>query len=85
MALTKPLPQEAAPANAWRMQLTNGASCNIATGTAIPGYPYYCSGGLVCSAPPPGQPQHAVFVKCAQAPGGKPQTPGSYLVTTLYE
>ncbi len=87
ISLTKPLPQSNRIANAWQMQLVSGAMCNMGTGTTIPGYPFYCSGeeGLVCSAPPPGQPQSPVFVRCASAKNGKVGAPGTYLVTTLYE
>jgi hypothetical protein len=69
----------------WRMQLTNGAQCNIGTGTRNPDYPFYCTGGLVCSAPPAGEQQRAVFVKCVTQSKGKPGAPGTYLATTLYE
>jgi hypothetical protein len=87
ISLTKPLPAQHIAANAWQMQLSSGAMCNIGTGTTIPGYPFYCSGGndLVCSAPPPGKRSGPVFVRCASAKNGKVGTPGSYLVTTVYE
>jgi hypothetical protein len=69
------------------MQLSSGAMCNLGTGTTVPGYPFYCSGGndLVCSAPPPGQTSGPVFVRCASVKNGKTGAPGTYLVTTLYE
>jgi hypothetical protein len=85
ISLTKPLPRSNIIANAWMMQLISGVTCNIGTGTTVAGYPFYCSGNLVCSAPPPGKPQSAVFVRCARVSNGEPGTPGSYLVTTLYE
>ena len=85
LSLTKPLPESNVTANAWMMQLTSGATCNIGTGTTMPGYPFYCSGNLVCSAPPPGKPRAAVFVRCAPVANGKTGKSGSYLVTTLYE
>lgn len=85
ISLTKPLPQDTMRYTVWRMQLTNGAQCNIATGTRDPDYPFYCSGGLSCSAPPAGQQHGAVFVKCVTFSNGKPGAPGSYLATTLYE
>ena len=85
IALTQPLPQPNQTSNVWQMQLVSGVQCNIATGTRIPGYPFYCAGGLVCSAPPAGQPQTAVFVRCATPANGKVGTAGSYLVRVLYE
>lgn len=87
ISLTKVLPARPAIANAWQMQLASGAMCSMGTGTIIPGYPFYCSGSadLVCSAPPPGEPHGAVFVRCANVRSGKVGTPGTYLVTTLYE
>jgi len=85
VSLTKPLPESTIAANAWMMKLTSGAMCNIGTGTTIEGYPFYCSGNLVCSAPPPGKPQGAVFVRCAPVKNGKTGKPGKYLVSTLYE
>jgi hypothetical protein len=83
--LSKPLPKSTRPSNAWQMQLTSGERCNIGTGTTLPGFPYYCSGNLVCSAPPPGQPGGPVFVRCAGVANGKTGKPGTYLVTVLYE
>lgn len=85
ISLTKPLPQPNAVASVWMMKLTSGATCNIGTGTTLPGYTFYCSGSLVCSAPPPGKPKSAVFVRCAPVRNGKTATPGTYLVSTLYE
>jgi hypothetical protein len=85
ISLTKPLPEPNTAANVWMMELTSGATCNIGTGTTVPGYPFYCSGSLVCSAPPPGKPQRAVFVRCAPVTNGKTGKPGTYLVSTLYE
>jgi hypothetical protein len=87
ISLTKPLPAQHSVANAWQMQLSSGAMCNMGTGTIVPGYPFYCSGGngLVCSGPPVGQPDGPVFVRCASAKNGKIGAPGTYLVTTLYE
>jgi hypothetical protein len=85
ITLTKPLPAPNQSSSVWRMQLESGTQCNVGTGTTVPGYPFYCTGNLVCSAPPPGKPQSAVFVRCATIAGGKPSTPGSFLVRTLYE
>jgi hypothetical protein len=84
IALTKPLPPPNQSKSVWRMQLQSGAECNVATGTRVPEYPFFCTGGLVCSAPP-SEPQGAVFVRCATMAGGKPATPGSFLVRTLFE
>lgn len=83
--LTKPLPREAGVSNAWQMRLTSGALCNVGTGTTVPGYPFYCTGNVVCAAPPEGEPHGAVFVHCATLSNGKPQPTGTTLVTTLYE
>lgn len=85
VALNKPLPPAPSNANAWQMQLASGATCGIGTGTTIPGYPFYCTQNLVCSAPPPGPPPSAVFVHCATVTNGKTGKAGSYLVTTLYQ
>lgn len=88
VTLTKPLPPpHGSPIdNAWQMRLASGALCNAGTGTTLPGYPFYCTGSLVCSAPPAGSQQRdAVFVRCAHASDGKTGVPGSYLATTLYE
>lgn len=84
IALTQPLPQSAQTRNAWQMQLVSGAQCNRGTGTIIPGFPFYCAGGLVCSAPPQA-PQSAVFVRCGTPSDGKVPAAGSYLVRVLYE
>lgn len=85
IALTKPLPAPVTEQpNAWQMQLVSGALCNIATGTQVPGYSFYCTGKLVCSAPPPGEPRGAVFVRCATAENGKIGAASSFLVRTLY-
>lgn len=88
VALTKPLPQAGAQntPNAWMMQLAGGMTCSIGTGTIAPGYPFYCSGNLVCAAPPSGTTPAAVFVKCGrQNSAASVGDISSYLVTTMYE
>lgn len=85
ISLSGPLPEPNAARSVFQMQLQSGAQCNRGTGTVIPGYEFYCSGGLVCSSPPPGTPAGAVFVHCGTAANGKVGTPGSYLVRVLYE
>lgn len=86
LELTRPLPPPTSTRNVWQMLLSSGARCNIGTGTTIPGYPFYCSGGLVCSAPPPGDSRTPVFVRCAMpSSNGKMGQAGSYLVRVLYE
>lgn len=85
ITLTKPLPESNQARSVFQMQLESGAQCNMGTGTVIPGYPFYCSGGLVCSAPPAGEPKGAVFVHCGTPAQGKVATAGSYLVRVLYE
>jgi len=68
LSLTKPLPPSGSGTrNVWKMQLASGATCNVGTGTITPGYPFYCSGNLVCSSPRAGAP--AVFVRCAAMNG----------------
>ena len=88
IALTKPLPQ-ANPGNArnaWMMELAGQVKCNIGTGTVTPGYPFYCSGGLVCAAPPANTEQPAVFVACGRPKNATSVTSaGRYLVTAMYE
>jgi hypothetical protein len=85
IALTQPLPASSPAASVWQMQLVSGAQCNRGTGTVIPGFPFYCAGGLVCSAPPAGKPDGAVFVHCGTPQNGAVPTIGSYLVRILYE
>jgi hypothetical protein len=88
ISLNKPLPRanpNATP-NAWMMTLAGGAKCNVGTGTIIPGYPFYCTGGLVCAAPMTKRmPVAAVFVQCGRPQGGKAVAgAGRYLVTMMY-
>lgn len=86
LELTQPLAPPTGARNAWQMQLASGARCNIGTGTTIPGFPFYCSGGLVCSSPPQGESRTAIFVRCATpSSNGKTGQAGSYLVRVLYE
>lgn len=54
MHLTAPLPAssgQAAADDAWAFELESGGLCQIGTGTIIPGYPFYCTGPPVCTAP----------------------------------
>lgn len=85
ISLAQPLPEPNPAHSVWGMQLQSGAQCNRGTGTILPGYEFYCAGGLICSAPPPGTPQGAVFVHCGTPENGKVGTTGSYLVRVLYE
>jgi hypothetical protein len=39
------------PASAWAMELQNHAACDVITGAGIAGYPFGCSGTLMCSSP----------------------------------
>jgi hypothetical protein len=89
ISLRKPLPRAnpSAPPNAFMMALAGGGRCNVGTGTVMPGYPFYCSGGLVCAAPHASSKNaSAIFVQC-----GKPRTgtsvtaAGRYLVTMMYQ
>jgi hypothetical protein len=89
IALNKPLPRtnpKSTP-NAWMITLAGGARCNMGTGTIIPGYPFYCTGGMVCAAPlSAGAKPLAVFVTCGRPQGGKSVAgTGRYLVTMMYE
>jgi hypothetical protein len=85
ISLTKPLPKNAGTANPWRMVLVSGTVCGIGTGTILPGYPFYCTGGLVCSVPSAIAPGRPVFVRCAAVQNGKLASAGTYLVRTLFE
>jgi hypothetical protein len=51
--LTRRLPKRVAQAmtNTWAMRLRSGAFCSMGTGTVMPGFPFYCSDGGVCSTP----------------------------------
>jgi hypothetical protein len=40
-----------APASAWALELQNHAVCGAITGAGLAGYPFGCSGPLMCSAP----------------------------------
>lgn len=88
IVVTKPLPQANAGGtrNVWMMELAGSVQCNAGTGTVMPGYPFYCSGGLVCAAPPANVEQPAIFVSCGRPKGATTVTSASrYLVTTMYE
>jgi hypothetical protein len=87
ITLTKPLPPSNAENvhNAWTMQLAGGALCTIGTGTVIPDYPFYCTGKMVCAAPPATN-RDAVFVSCGKPKSALKVKPGGhYLVTVMYE
>jgi hypothetical protein len=66
IALTKqlPPPQRGGARNVWMMQLANGVTCNIGTGTVVLNYPFYCTGNWVC-APPQTRPGPQ-FTECGQ-------------------
>jgi hypothetical protein len=88
IVLTKPLPQAntGGARNAWLMQLAGGITCNMGTGTVLPGYPFYCTGNLVCAAPSTTLIRHAVFVQCGRPRSAVSVTrAGHYLVETLYQ
>lgn len=88
ISLRKPLPRAnpEAPSNAFMMALAGGITCNMATGTTIPGYPFDCSSGLVCAAPlSASKPPSAVFVQCGKPKSGTAvSNTGRYLVTMMY-
>lgn len=88
VSLTKPLPQAGKQNthNPWMMQLAGNITCNIGTGTVTPGYPFYCTGNLICAAPAPGAAAAAVFVKCGRQKSAESAGDiSSYLVTVMYE
>ena len=87
ISLTKPLPPPAGKhANdPWMMRLAGEVTCNRGTGTVIPDYPFYCSGGIVCGSP--SRLHHpAIFVACGKPKNGMSVIGSSkFLVTVLYE
>lgn len=89
ITLSKPLPPANPPPkapNAWMMTLADGAKCNMGTGTITPGYPFYCSGNLVCAAPLSQSKTAPVFVQCGKPQSGTSVTnTGHYLVTMMYQ
>jgi hypothetical protein len=89
ISLSKPLPRSNpnATPNAWMITLAGGATCNMGTGTIIPGYPFYCSGGIVCAAPMTSTPKPAaIFVECGHPKSGASVAgTGRYLVTMMYQ
>jgi hypothetical protein len=89
ISLSKPLPRanpNATP-NAFMMALAGGITCNMGTGTIVPGYPFYCSAGLVCAAPlGSAKKAPAVFVQCGKPKSGTAVSDtGRYLVTIMYQ
>ena len=90
MSLDKPLPAAGAAAatRPWALLLQSGAHCTAGTGTIVPGYPFYCSGGgaeeAVCSMPDLSNPAPAYFVTCAAVVNGNPSQPSSTLVKIAY-
>lgn len=88
VALTEPLPRAGAVSkrNAWMMRLAGGISCNVGTGTVILGYPFYCTGNLVCAAPESGSGSRPTFVRCGRPKSAIGVTHVShYLVTVMYQ
>jgi hypothetical protein len=63
---TLPVPQRGNARNVWMMELANGANCNVATGTAIPNYPFYCTGNRVCAEPQSQTADTRQYVECGQ-------------------
>jgi len=88
--LTKPLPANdvSGPANPWAMVVAPGTRCRIETGTVIPGFPYYCTGELVCAVPKPDPNTGEYHTACGTGEAG-PSGPHvtarkRYIVTTLW-
>lgn len=87
IALNKPLPAARGEGRRtpWLMHLEGSSICSRATGTVIPGYPFDCTNGNVCSAPVIEGRNAPVFVEC-----GQPKTAvevsshGRYLATIIY-
>src|SRR5271166_4856225 len=70
--LTKPLPDNrvSGAATPWAMSLAGHVGCRVGTGTVIDGFPYYCTGSLVCaeaSAPPQSS---QFFTECGTGQAG---------------
>lgn len=89
MQLTSPLPHAnvgGTTNTAWLMTLASGSTCNLGTGTIIPGYPFYCTADMVCAAPIATQKNAPIFVTCGH-PKGATEVTGTtrYLVTTVYQ
>jgi hypothetical protein len=88
IALTKSVPPSSGPTgrNPWMLQMANGATCNVGTGTVIPGYPFYCSTGLVCAAPSTKPAGSFISVQCGRPRNGL-QVAGSrrYGIAVMYE
>ena len=88
IALTKPLPRPnlGNARDAWFMQLAGGVTCNIGTGTVLPGYPFYCTGNLVCSEPSTAANRRAIFVRCGRPKNGMSVIGVSgYLATRIFQ
>ncbi len=85
--LTKPLPPAASPqaAQPWAMVLAGNKTCNRATGTADPDYPFYCEGSPgACSAPNLSSAAASYEIRCATMVEGKPRSVMHFLANTVY-
>jgi hypothetical protein len=90
MKLTTPLPANhvSGAETPWAMALESNVRCRAGTGTVIPGFPYYCTGSLVCAVPTMGQPPTEFFSECGagEASSSGPRVPSKkrYAVLTLW-
>jgi hypothetical protein len=88
--LSTPLPQNhvVGAVTPWAMSLESNVRCRVGTGTVIPGFPYYCSGSLVCAVPTKGQQQAEYFSECgageASSSGPHVASKKRYAVITLW-
>jgi hypothetical protein len=85
--LTKPLPPAASPqpAKPWAMVLAGNKTCNRATGTADPDYPFYCEGSSgACSTPILSSAGATYEIRCATVVGGKAKSVMRFLVSVVY-
>jgi hypothetical protein len=83
--LTKPLPSSAQPhaVQPWAMVLASHITCNRATGTVDPEYPFYCDEiAGACSAPYRSKRQR-YFVTCSTE--SNPRVLSYWIATTIYE
>jgi hypothetical protein len=87
--LTTPLPENrvSGAATPWAMSLESNVRCRVGTGTVMPGFPYYCSGPLVCAVPSAGS-QGKFFTECGvteSSPSGpRIASKKRYFVSTLW-
>jgi hypothetical protein len=88
--LNTPLPENhvSGAETPWAMSLQSNVRCRVGTGTVIPGFPYYCSGSLVCAVPSEDRQSAEFFTECgvgeASPSGPRVASSKRYAVTTLW-